>query len=216
MLYHIAYICVMDYVIIVCDTACRVLVPPALYLCRPGGLPGIVYRIYGTGTVHNIIELYTYNTQCAVLGVGSSPASTTFPVLAAPASIVVVVCVIISGLPPVRLELYRQYYRQKAAACLATYVSGSDSCMIHVGAFGHLEDRLNTVGFILIPSWLLGRRARPRRGGRAERSGGLAISSPGTARIRSQNFLISIIYRVRATGGLTKGGRGAGELFLKK
>jgi hypothetical protein len=91
------------------STRKRFLAPPALHLYRPGGLPvpGIVYRIYGT--VHNIIEPYTYNTQCAVLGVGSSPASTTFPVLAAPASIVVV-CVIISGLPPVRLSVDKYGY----------------------------------------------------------------------------------------------------------
>jgi hypothetical protein len=60
-----------------------------------------------------------------------------------------------------------------------------------------------TAGFILIPSWLLGRRARPRRGGRAGRSGGLAMSPPGTARDRPQNLITLIIYRVRATGCLT-------------
>jgi hypothetical protein len=54
----------------------------------------------------------------------------------------------------------------------------------------------HAAGFILIPSWLLGRRARPRRGGRAGRSGGLAISPPGTARIRSQNLIILFCYGV--------------------
>jgi hypothetical protein len=83
-------------------------------------------------------------------------------------------------------------------------------CMIPIPLQFTISTSTGTAGFILPPSWLLGRRARPRRGGRAERSGGLAISppAPGTARIRSQNFLISIIYRVRATGGLTKEERG--------
>jgi hypothetical protein len=84
-----------------------------------------------------------------------------------------------------------------------------------LSAFGWRKSG-RTAGFILIPSWLLGRRARPRRGGHAERSGGLAISSPGTARDRSQNFLISIIYRVRATGCLTKEERGRRIISQKK
>jgi hypothetical protein len=50
--------------------------------------------------------------------------------------------------------------------------------------------------------------------GRAERSGGLAMSPPGTSRGRSQNYLISIIYRVRATG-LDKGGEGQENYFSK-
>ena len=42
--------------------------------------------------------------------------------------------------------------------------------------------------------------------GRAERSGGLAMSPPGTSRDRSQNYLISIIYKSQGNGGLDKGG----------
>jgi hypothetical protein len=75
---------------------------------------------------------------------------------------------------------------------------------------------IQQVSFSAPISWLLGRRARPRRVGRAERSGGLAMSPPGTSRDRSQNYLISIIYKSQGNGGLDKGGEGQENYFSKK